>query len=65
MKLASDCLEVDVYSSEQREQLRALMTRVNSSKDPQPYVIEYPPGRFRLYVGDAAERVRTARGMAS
>jgi len=54
-----------VYSSEQQELLRQLMSHVNSPADPQPYVIEHAPGRFRLYVGDAAERVRTSRGMAN
>jgi len=29
----------------------------------QPYLVEGPPGRFRLYVGRSAERVRTAQGM--
>ncbi len=63
VKVGSDCLELDAETAEQREQLRLLMGRVNSSADPQPYVVENPPGCFRLYVGDAAERVRTARGM--
>jgi len=63
VKVDSDCLELDAETAEQCEQLRLLMGRVNSSADPQPYVIESPPGCFRLYVGDAAERVRTARGM--
>jgi hypothetical protein len=39
------------------------MGRVNGPAYPQPYVVEDPPGHVSLYVGDAAERVRTRRGI--
>jgi hypothetical protein len=39
------------------------MGRVNGPAYPQPYLVEGPPGHFRLYVGDSAERVRTQHGM--
>ena len=43
--------------------LRRWIGRVNGPMYSQPYLVEGPPGRFRLYVGRAAERVRTAQGM--
>ena len=43
--------------------LRRWIGRVNGPTFPQPYLVEGPLGRFGLYVGDAAERVRTARGI--
>jgi hypothetical protein len=36
---------------------------VNGPSYPQPYLVEGPPGVFRLYVGSAAERIRTRHGI--
>jgi hypothetical protein len=43
--------------------LRGWLRRVNGPNYPQPFLVEGPPGCFRLYVGEAAERIRTARGI--
>ena len=62
-RLDEECLELGPATDRQRVMLRSLMGRVNSSAYPQPYLDEGPPGRFRLYVGEAAERIRTQRGI--
>ena len=58
-----DCLELDAATPRETTVLRSWLGRVNGPTYPQPYLVEGPPGHFRLYVGDAAERVRTARGI--
>jgi hypothetical protein len=62
-KIDDECLELDAATPAQAEVMRRWVGRVNGSTYPQPYLVEGPPGRFRLYVGEAAERVRTARGI--
>ena len=62
-KIDDECLELDAGTPAQVELMRRWVGRVNGSTYPQPYLVEGPPGRFRLYVGEAAERVRTARGI--
>ena len=63
VRIEEECLELDVASPQEIGLLRRYMRRVNGPSYPQPYLVEGPPGHFRLYVGDAAERVRTSHGM--
>jgi len=63
VRFGEDCLEFDTVSPREVTLLRRLIGWVNGPMYPQPYLVEGPPGRFRLYVGRAAERVRTAQGM--
>jgi hypothetical protein len=63
VRIKEDWLELDVEGSHEIDLLRRWQGRVNGPAYPQPYLVEGPRGRFRLYVGDAAERVRTRRGM--
>ena len=63
VRIGEEGLELDVSSPQELHVMRTLVRRVNGSSHPQPYLEENPPGHFRLYVGDAAERARTARGI--
>jgi hypothetical protein len=63
VRIAEDCLQLDVAGPRDIDVLRRFLGRVNGRSYPQPYLVEGPPGRFRLYVGDAAERVRTRQGI--
>ncbi len=63
VRVEEECLELDVASPREIRVLRRWLGRVNGPAYPQPYLVEGPPGRFRLYVGDAAERVRTRHGI--
>jgi|GEM_PF-1247426 hypothetical protein len=63
VRIGSECLEWEVTDPDEASALRGLIEVVNGPSHPQPYLVEGPPGRFRLYVGRAAERVRTARGI--
>jgi hypothetical protein len=63
VRIEEECLELDVVTTREIGLLRRLMGRVNGPAYPQPYLVEGPPGHFRLYVGDSAERVRTQHGM--
>lgn len=63
VRIEEECLELDVAGSREIDLLRRWQPRVNGATYPQPYLVEGPPGRFRLYVGSAAERVRTRRGI--
>ena len=63
VRIGEECLELDAMTADELGLLRRLMGRVNGPAYPQPYLVEGPPGHFRLYVGDSAERVRTAHGM--
>jgi hypothetical protein len=63
VRIGEECLELDAVNPRDVRVLRSLMGRVNGPAYPQPYVVEDPPGHFSLYVGDAAERVRTHRGI--
>ena len=62
VRVGEECLEVDA-SPRQAIIFRRWIGQVNGPTYSQPYLVEGPPGRFRLYVGRAAERVRTAQGM--
>jgi hypothetical protein len=62
VRIDEECLELDA-SPRDITVLRRWMGRVNGPAYPAPYVVEGPPGHFRLYVGDAAERVRTRHGI--
>ena len=63
VRIDEECLELDVASAQELTLMRRLLGQVNGGAFAQPYLVEGPPGRFRLYVGAAAERVRTARGI--
>jgi hypothetical protein len=63
VRIEEDCLELDAASPRDVTVLRRWMGRVNGPAYPAPYVVEGPPGHFRLYVGEAAERVRTRHGI--
>jgi hypothetical protein len=63
VRIEEECLRLDVAGSREIDLLRSWQRRVNGRSYPQPYLVEGPPGRFRLYVGAAAERVRTQRGI--
>lgn len=63
VRIEEECLELDVTTSRDLRVLRGWVGRVNGPAYPQPFLVEGPPGRFRLYVGEAAERVRTRRGI--
>jgi hypothetical protein len=63
VRIAEECLQLDVEGPRDIDVLRRFLGRVNGRSYPQPYLVEGPPGRFRLYVGDAAERVRTRQGI--
>lgn len=63
IRIDEECLELDVASPRIIARLRRLIGQVNGATYAQPYAVEEAPGRFRLYVGKAAERVRTRRGI--
>ena len=63
VRLKEEFLELDLETARDIGVLRGWMGRVNGPSHPQPYLVEGPPGRFRLYVGAAAERVRTQHGI--
>ncbi len=63
VRIGAECLELDVAGAEELTVLRAWVRRINGAGYAQPYLVEGPPGHFRLYVGEAAERVRTAQGI--
>ena len=63
VRIKEDCLELDVAGAREIDLLRRWQGRVNGPTYPQPYLVEGPRGHFRLYIGAAAERVRTRRGM--
>jgi hypothetical protein len=63
VRIKENCLELDVAGTREIDLLRRWQGRVNGPTYPQPYLVEGPRGRFRLYVGTAAERIRTRRGI--
>ena len=63
VRIEEECLELDLATARDITMLRNWMGRVNGPAYPQPYLVEGPPGHFRLYVGEAAERVRTRHGI--
>jgi hypothetical protein len=63
IRIGAECLELDAGSQEELTVLRAWIRRINGTTYAQPYLVEGPPGHFSLYVGEAAERARTARGI--
>ncbi|HJQ84226.1 MAG TPA: hypothetical protein VKA21_09130 [Candidatus Binatia bacterium] len=64
IRIQEECLQLEVAGSRDIDRLRRWQRRVNEASYAQPYLVEGPtPGRFRLYVGASAERVRTRRGM--
>ncbi len=63
LRIGADCLELNASTPEELNELRAWIRRINGTTYAQPYLVEGPPGHFRLYVGEAAERVRTQQGI--
>jgi hypothetical protein len=63
VRIEEDCLELNPVNDQETQVLRTWIRRVNGATYPQPFLVESPPGHFRLYVGEAAERVRTQRGI--
>ena len=63
IRIGAECLELSAATAEELDVLRAWVRRINGASYAQPYLVEGPPGHFRLYVGEAAERVRTAQGI--
>ena len=63
IRIGDDCLELNPSTPEETDVLRTWVRRINGTTYAQPYLVEGPPGHFRLYVGEAAERVRTAQGI--
>ena len=63
IRIEAECLELNPSTPEEVGVLRNWVRRINGATYAQPYFVEGPPGHFRLYVGEAAERVRTAQGI--
>jgi hypothetical protein len=63
LRIGEECLEVNPSTPEELAVLRAWIRRINGATYAQPYFVEGPPGHFRLYVGEAAEKIRTAQGI--
>ena len=63
VRISDECLELDALSAGEVRTLRAWIGRVNGSTNIQPYLVEESPGKFHLYVGAAAERARTTKGL--
>ena len=63
MRIEAECLELNPSTPEEVGVLRNCVRRINGATYAQPYLVEGPDGHFRLYVGEAAERVRTAQGI--
>jgi hypothetical protein len=63
VQIGEECLELVPETADQVTVLRQWVRQVNGPNYPQPFLQEGPPGCFRLYVGAAAERMRTARGI--
>jgi hypothetical protein len=63
IRIGAECLELNPATPEEVGELRNWVRRINGANYAQPYLVEGPPGHFRLYVGEAAERVRTAQGI--
>jgi len=63
VRIQEECLQLEVTDLRELKLLRRWVGQVNGPTYPQPYLVEEPEGRFRLYVGRAAERVRTRQGM--
>jgi hypothetical protein len=63
VQISEECLELEALSASDIMTLRLWIGRINGSTNIQPYLVEESPGRFKLYVGPAAERARTAKGL--
>src|SRR5262249_38652804 len=63
VQIGDEFLELVPERAHEITVLRGWLRQVNGPNYPQPFLVESPPGCFRLYVGDAAERIRTARGI--
>lgn len=63
LRVGEDSIEVEAADPQEVMTLRRFVGQINGTSYAQPYLVEDPPGHFVLYVGEAAERVRTARGI--
>jgi hypothetical protein len=63
VRITDECLELDTLSPTEVRMVRAWIGRMNGSTNIQPYLAEESPGRFCLYIGTAAERARTTKGL--
>jgi hypothetical protein len=63
LRITNGALEITTATPAELSTLRRLMSQVNGASSPQPYLVEIHEGRFRLYIGPAAERARTAQGI--
>ena len=63
VQIRDDYLELETLSAAETATLRSWIGRINGATNVQPYLAEEGPGRFRLYVGPAAERARTTKGV--
>lgn len=63
VRLFEECLELETLSTADVRTLRTWIGRINGATNIQPYLVEESPGRFRLYVGAAAEQARTSKGL--
>lgn len=63
VQISDECLELEAVAAGDVATLRSWIGRVNGSTNTQPYLVEEHPGRFRLYIGTAAERARTSKGV--
>jgi hypothetical protein len=63
VQISEECLELEALSPADAMTLRSWIGRINGSTNIQPYLVEERQGCFRLYVGTAAERARTTKGL--
>lgn len=63
LRISESGFEITPTTDAERALLQHLTSRVNGPSSPQPYLVEAPDGAFRLFLGDAAERARTAQGI--
>jgi hypothetical protein len=63
VQISEESLEFHALSPAEVLTLRSWIGRINGSTNIQPYLVEESPGHFRLYVGTAAERARTTKGL--
>lgn len=61
--ISENCLEIEAQNASHIDELRRWVALVNEASHPQPYLAEDRPGHFRLYIGPAAERARTTKGV--
>ena len=63
LRIGDGFLEFHARTPDDLVALRRFVEEVNGPSCTQPYLVEEADGRFRLYVGSAAERERTEQGI--